>query len=82
MEGQPTNDVPALPSSGERNFMVDEGEFRPESEGFWEWSADGMLTINRWSSTCSVSEGLKIVEHMRLKHTILESLRSSKKIMK
>lgn len=55
--------------------MWQEEQFSPESEGFWEWRADGTLTITRWSSTGDVSKGLKVVEHVQehmwLKYTFL-----------
>lgn len=67
VEGQPLA-FQHCPLVAKETVSVDEGEFRPESEGFWEWRADGMLTITRWSSTCGVSEGLKVVKHIQ-EHT-------------
>lgn len=66
------SDVAALPSGGivktQKNSNVLLGYakhlkkkyYLPESEGFWEWRADGTLTIKRWSSTgtSDVSEEL------------------------
>lgn len=67
VEGQPLA-FQHCPLVAKETVSVDEGEFRPESEGFWEWRADGMLTITRWSSTCGVSEGLKVVKNIQ-EHT-------------
>lgn len=41
----------------------------PESKGFWEWRADGTLTISRWSSTgtSDVAKDLQVVKHVKEK---------------
>lgn len=50
-------------------------EHWPESEGLWEWRADGTLTIRRWSSTgtSDASEDLQVVKHVKEKKTNLTS---------
>lgn len=60
------SDVTALPSAGtvKHNSTVpaDGFDYLPESEGFWEWRADGTLTIKRPSSTgtSNISAELKV----------------------